>query len=74
MPRALITAKCMFGKNYDILVDKNFIEFDLKLIRIPFIKLKFSTWATVSRLLWFAVIGKIDRKFSTEKLRAEECT
>lgn len=73
MPRALITAKCMFGKNYDILVDKNFIEFDLKFIKIPLIKLKFGTWAAVSRLLWFVGIGKTDRKFRTEKLRAEEC-
>ncbi|MEM6338741.1 MAG: hypothetical protein AAF673_02290 [Pseudomonadota bacterium] len=73
MPRALITAKSMFGKNYDILVDKNFIEFDLKFIKIPLIKLKFGTWATISRLLWFAGIGKTDRKFKTEKLRAEDC-
>lgn len=73
MPRALITAKSMFGKNYDILVDKNFIEFDLKFIKIPLIKLKFGTWATVSRLLWFAGIGKTDRKFKTEKLRAKDC-
>ncbi len=61
MPRALITAKCMFGKNYDILFDKNFIKF------------KFGTWATISRLLWFIEVGKTDRKFRAEKLRAEEC-
>ena len=60
MPRALITAKCMFGKNYDILFDKNFIKF------------KFGTWATISRLLWFIEVGKTDRKFRAEKLRAEE--
>ena len=45
MPRALITAQALFHEKYNIRGEERFVEFDLRFIRMPFIKLKFGTWA-----------------------------
>lgn len=73
MPRALLTARKIFGKKYDIVGDENFIEFDLKVLAIPFLNLKFKTWALISRIMWFARLLKTKRSFREERVRATEC-
>lgn len=70
MPRALHTSKTLFPERKDILFDDKFIEFDLKIVNIPFIKLKFGTWAVISRLLWFAKIIHTTRPIESELQRA----
>ena len=54
-----------------MLVNKNFIEFDLNFIKITLIKLKFNTWTTFFRLLRFVGIDKTDRKFKTKKTKSK---
>jgi len=71
MTRALITAKELFGKKFDIVGDDRFIEFDLRFIYIPFLKLKFGTWALISRLIWFMGLLKTKRSFAYEYNRAK---
>lgn len=73
MPRALITAKALFKDRHDIIFDGKFIEFDLNIIHIPLLKLKFGTWATISRILWFLRLIKSDRPIESEFKRAQEC-
>jgi len=73
MPRALITAKALFNDRQDIFFDSKFIEFDLNIIPLPLLKLKFGTWATISRILWFLRLIKSDRPIESEFKRAQEC-
>lgn len=73
MPRASTTAKNLFKNRQDIIFDSRFIEFDLSIILIPQIKLKFGTWAAISRILWFLRLFKSDRPIKDELKRAEEC-
>jgi broad specificity phosphatase PhoE len=70
MPRALITAQALFNK-HDIIAEDRFIEFDLRFIPIPFIKLKFEIWALISRILWFGRILKTRRTVRFELNRAK---
>lgn len=69
MPRALITAQALFNE-YDIIGEDRFVEFDLRFIPIPFIKLKFETWALISRILWFGRMLKTRRTVRFELNRA----
>lgn len=71
MPRALITAKALFEDKFKIVGDDRFIEFDLRFIPIPFLKLKFGTWALISRLVWFLGFLRTNRSFAFEKKRAK---
>ena len=71
MPRALITAQALFNK-YDIIGEDRFVEFDLHFVQIPFIKLKFGTWALISRILWFCRILKTTRPIRAELNRAND--
>ncbi len=73
MPRALITTKSLFHGRSDIIFDSKFIEFDLSIIPLPILKLKFVTWATISRILWFLRLLKSDRPIKSELKRAQEC-
>lgn len=72
MPRALITAKALFKDKFKIVGDNRFIEFDLKFVPIPLLKLKFGTWAFISRIIWFMNLLKTKRSFAFEKQRARE--
>ena len=71
MPRALITAQALFNK-YDIIAEERFIEFDLHFVQIPFIELKFGTWALISRILWFCRILNTTRPITAELNRARD--
>jgi broad specificity phosphatase PhoE len=70
MPRALITAQVLFNE-YNIIGEDRFVEFDLRFIPIPFVKLKFETWALISRILWFGRILKTRRTVRLELNRAK---
>ena len=74
MPRALLTAKAAFGEKFNIIGEERFIEFDLKFLPIPFVSLKFGTWAVISRILWFAGLLKTKRSFRNERLRAKKAS
>jgi broad specificity phosphatase PhoE len=71
--RSLITAQEIFGGKFDIDVQDIFVEFDLKILPIPFIKLRFKTWLLISRIMWFFGLLKTSKSFAQEKLRAIEC-
>lgn len=72
-PRSYVTAKKIFDKQFKIVTDEQFIEFDLKVIKIPFVKLKFRLWLLISRIFWFLGLLKTERNFFDERLRAKEC-
>jgi broad specificity phosphatase PhoE len=74
MPRALITAQTLFHKKYTIVGEDRFIEFDLRFIPIPFIQLKFGTWALISRILWFGGMLKTKRSVKLELNRAKDAS
>ena len=74
MPRAIITAQALFNEKYNIIKDDRFIEFDLHFIQIPLIKLKFETWALISRILWFMGMLKTKKSVRSELLRAKNNT
>ena len=49
------------------------IEFDLNIIPLPLLRLKFGSWVTISRILWFLRLLKSDRPIKKELKRAKEC-
>ena len=73
MSRAVITAKTLFRNRNDIIFDSKFIEFDLNIIPLPLLRLKFGSWVTISRILWFLRLLKSDRPIKKELKRAKEC-
>lgn len=75
MPHALLTAKTIFENANEINVDSKFVEFNLNIISIlpRKLRLKFKTWAVMSRLCWFLGFIKSNRSFSDERIRAKEC-
>lgn len=73
LPRAYQTAKYLFGKKCQLTVSDEFVEFDLNIFPIPFLKCKFKTWLLISRILWFLNISKTTRNFSYEARRAKSC-
>lgn len=73
-PRSAITAKKFFeARQQDIIFDSKFIEFDLNIVPLPFVKLGFGSWATISRILWFLRLLQTKRSVSYEMNRAKEC-
>jgi broad specificity phosphatase PhoE len=73
MPRALITAQALFNRD-DIIGEDRFVEFDLRFMPIPFVRLKFGTWALISRILWFGRILKTRREVQFEINRAKNAS
>jgi broad specificity phosphatase PhoE len=73
LSRSLITARAIFGSKFDIDVKDLFVEFDLKILPIPLVKLKFKTWLLISRIIWFFGLLKTSRSFAQERLRAKQC-
>ena len=73
-PRSAITAKKLFAlRQEEIIFDNKFIEFDLKILPLPFVKMSFGAWATISRILWFLRLLPSERSVSYELNRAKEC-
>jgi broad specificity phosphatase PhoE len=73
-PRATITAKKLFAsRREEIIFDDKFIEFDLKILPLPWVKMSFNAWATISRILWFLRLLPSERSVSYELTRAKEC-
>lgn len=71
--RASITADHLFPKNSDIIRGDKFIEFDLSIFYVPFLRCGIRTWFFISRILWFVGILKTDRSFKQECERVESC-
>lgn len=68
--RALKTAKYIFpSKNHTVL--EALKEFNLKIFKIPFIKLSLKMWFAVSRILWFLGINREKYNPLQEKARVE---
>jgi broad specificity phosphatase PhoE len=72
-PRAKKTAENLFSKNKNIIKSDQFVEFDLSIFYIPFLKFGIRTWFLISRILWCVGILKTDRNFQQEKKRADSC-
>lgn len=73
LPRAASTADHIFNRKYgSILQDPLFNEFDLQILRLPFIKLPTKGWLFISRLFWFFGMSRGARSFSIEKLRVKK--
>lgn len=73
LPRASITAKHLFPKGTDIIASNKFVEFDLFIFYIPFLKCSMQVWFFISRMLWFIGILKTNRNFKQEHKRAKNC-
>jgi broad specificity phosphatase PhoE len=72
LPRAIHTAKACFKKIDTTNVKDLFVEFDLKVLPIPFLKFKFVTWLVISRILWCMGIANSARDFAYERKRAKQ--
>ena len=72
-PRASITADSLFSKSADITRSDNFVEFDLSIAHVPFLRCGIRTWFLISRLLWFVGILKTGRNFKQERERTNSC-
>jgi len=72
-PRAQATATALFQGSCSLITDEQFVEWDLKAVYIPFIKLKFRTWAFISRIIWILGLLKSERSFADERLRSRKC-
>lgn len=73
LPRAVITARNIFKSLRTQNISDLFIEFDLKILAIPHIKLKFVTWLIVSRIFWLFGMLKSARNFRQEIARSSKC-
>ena len=73
LPRAAHTAKACFEKIDNTSIKDMFVEFDLKVLPIPFLKFKFVTWLVISRILWCLGIANSARSFAYERKRAKQC-
>jgi broad specificity phosphatase PhoE len=69
IPRAEITCRKLFS-NYDYKLNDSLKEVELKIINLPFIKLKLKTWFLLSRLRWLAGIGSETETVRDAKRRA----
>jgi broad specificity phosphatase PhoE len=72
-PRASITADSLFSKSVEITRSDKFVEFDLSIFYIPFLRCSIRTWFFISRLLWFVGVVKTDRNFKQERKRVHHC-
>lgn len=72
-PRASITADNLFSKSVNITRSDNFVEFDLSVLYVPFLRCGIRTWFLISRLFWFVGILKTDRSFKEERKRTDSC-
>ncbi|MDG2917167.1 phosphoglycerate mutase family protein [Bisgaard Taxon 10/6] len=66
--RAIKTANYLFP-NKKIVTIESLREFELKIFKLPFIKLSLANWFLISRILWFLEINKTDYSSSMEKAR-----
>lgn len=73
MTRTKLTASFLF-KEKNIKVDKVFREFDLDVLNIPLVKIRFNNWLAVSRIFWFCNLIKNTRMPKDEIKRAAEAT
>jgi broad specificity phosphatase PhoE len=73
LPRAVNTAKACFKEIDSANINDLFVEFDLQILPIPFLKFKFVTWLIISRIFWCLGMLKSARNFIYEKDRAKEC-
>jgi broad specificity phosphatase PhoE len=73
LPRAVNTAKACFGEIKGTNIKDLFIEFDLEILPVPFLKFKFVTWLVIARIFWLLGITNFARNFSSERARAKEC-
>ncbi|WP_238395875.1 histidine phosphatase family protein [Pontibacter pudoricolor] len=51
--RSQLTAKAIFGKDIELIIDANFREFERRIFSLPFIHLPIKLWLTGARILWF---------------------
>ena len=71
LARAKKTADYIFP-NKQIVTLSALKEFDLKIFKIPFIKLSLTSWFIISRILWFMHINKTTYSPDMEKSRVTE--
>ncbi len=74
LQRAKETAIKTYGKDFNIIEDELFVEFDYKILRIPLLKFKIDPWLISSRIAW--LLGKQDadtESFREAKQRAAKC-
>lgn len=73
-PRSIKTAKALFrDKIYSIDSKEEFVEFDLRIVKLPLIKLGFRKWLLLSRFLWFIGFTGGAESCAEEIARAKNC-
>ena len=78
--RALETANLLFNKQVALKINKNLMELDYSVIRVPLLRLPVKVWQTISRISWMAGVNRKEiptlkqRKQSLEEYSSELIT
>ena len=70
--RALETAGLLFNNQIALNINKNLMELDYSVIRVPLLKLPVKVWLTISRISWMAGVNRKENPTLKQRIQSLE--